>query len=46
LFTGCRGSSRAMTPRQYARLLADWWQALASIPRCSARIPCAEPRQR
>lgn len=46
LFTGRRGPSRAMTTRQYARLLADWWRALGSIQRCLEHTLYGEPKPR
>ena len=33
LFTGRRGQSRAMTTRQYARLLADWVASIGLDPK-------------
>ena len=44
LFTGRRGPRRAMTTRQYARLLADW--VASSTQRCLAHTHCVGPRQR
>jgi integrase len=33
LFTGRRGCGRAMSTRQYARLLADWVASIGLVPR-------------
>ncbi|SDJ64285.1 Phage integrase family protein [Bradyrhizobium sp. Rc2d] len=46
LFTGRRGRNRAMTTRQYARLLADWVASIGLTRGCLAPTPCAGPRQR